>query len=421
MANEAYFPGIPETDKVKNSQYVIINNEKTGKPDKIRLDKFITNLNLTTDTTPTNNITSVTYSEAQTLITNSGLIAGEHYLISDKADAGIILLAVSTNQFSLEGQGIFLNPDFQNVYGSNVGVWHSGLVGLVLGTSVVIWDGLHYESVTGAVGTAPSGDVVNWVLVPKSAADYIEEVDFILYDFDNDAIFERHDKRGNKWNPSYITSFQAGNDQTLGNVVSHQSDVNIINQRGLITNNTFAGTNNGYLIADNNFTGFFRNNYLKDTNITIEGTATVEVCNIQLTSGSIVFETGVLHQNKTINDLGSTFEADLDMDDAAIYTANQLTIPTTLNYIGIFTLRNNGAVTIDKITNLPSTHKVRFYVQAGNSKLFSHTTITNPAVDLLVSDAAAINIIVGRADGSDFIEYELSGRKNRRYNAVIAA
>jgi hypothetical protein len=109
------------------------------------------------------------------------------------------------------------------------------------------------------------------------------------------------------------------------------------------------------------------------------------------------------------------------MDSLSIYTGTQLIIPTNLNYVGVFTIINNTGQTITKIVNLPASHKVRFYVENGNTQLFSHTTIANPAVNLLVSDAAAVNTIVGRADGSDFIEYELSGRKNRRYNAVIAA
>lgn len=56
-----------------------------------------------------------TYSEILTLKNNSDLVPGQKYLISDKADTGIILESTTHNEFLTTALGGFLNPDYQNV------------------------------------------------------------------------------------------------------------------------------------------------------------------------------------------------------------------------------------------------------------------------------------------------------------------
>jgi hypothetical protein len=129
------------------------------------------------------------------------------------------------------------------------------------------------------------------------------------------------------------------------------------------------------------------------------------------------------YEGKSIVGNYSDFPATLDMTDGEDYdlASTTLTIPTNNKYIGIFTLNNNAGATITKIVNIQTYLKTRFYVESGNTQLFSHETIATASANELVSDAAAINTIVGRINGSDFIEYEKSGTLNRRYNAVILA
>lgn len=366
-------------------------------------------------------IIPVTYAEAQTLITNSSLEEGNHYFLSDKADAGILLLAVTTNQFSLEGQGVFLRPDFQNTYLNNVGGWHSGLAGLVANTSVTIWNGLQYTNLTGVVGTAPDGDLVNWAVIPKTNLTYIQEIDFILYDFVGDSIIEINDKRNNKIvTAQAVENFQFGNDSVRNNTVISNGLLSCINQRGVVINNVVES--NGALVLSElhegtiRFCSFIANQVNGDLDAGIEYTE----CYFDLIF-NITLVPSVSQIDKKISKNESTFEIDLDMTDGADYTlaTTTLDITTDRNYFGIFNLLNNTGQTISKISNLPSTHKSRFYVENGNTQLFNHNTIIGAVANMLVSDAAAINTITGRINGSDLIEYEKAGNLNRRYNAVI--
>jgi len=107
------------------------------------------------------------------------------------------------------------------------------------------------------------------------------------------------------------------------------------------------------------------------------------------------------------------------MANVSFFSAGTLTIPAFLNYVGEFTLINNSGQNIDKIVNLPTNHKTsKFKVEAGNTQTFSHTAIGSSVADNLVSDAATTNSIIGRANGSDVIEYEKSGTLNLRTNIV---
>ena len=109
------------------------------------------------------------------------------------------------------------------------------------------------------------------------------------------------------------------------------------------------------------------------------------------------------------------------MSLAPVFNAGRLTVPSALNYAGVITLINNGGQTITKIDDTSAVHVIRYIVETGLSQTFSHTAIGVAAADDLVSDAAAANIIVGRANGGDFIEYERTGNLNVRTNAAIMA
>lgn len=445
MAEHIYYPAISETDKVKLIQYLLINNERSGTPDKIQIQKFISQLGLATlddinNALPDSYI-SVTYAEAETLIDNEEIIPGTHYLITDKADEGIMLLGVTTTNFSLEGQGIFLNPDYQDVsdptgifdytginFDTNQGIWTvTNEGGTYAPGDLVIWNGLHYQVTfdqpSDLDGTGPGVDA-NYILLPKSEPNvgYVKEVDFILYDFINDSIIYRADKRGNICESSTsVNRMQWGNDNVYSNHCLNESNLDIINNRGEIVNNSTIG--NSRVIVGNTNVQTITNNIFKGNSSITANFATGSLLNCYIENNTPIVLEDISHSSKKYDHLGSNFTSTLDMTDLQDYIAGTqiLTIPASKHYVGIFTLNNNTGQLIEEIVNMPTNHLVRFYVQAGNDQDFVHNNVAGALANELVSDAAATNTIVGRTNGSDYIEYRRSGNLNRRENLVILA
>lgn len=374
-------------------------------------------------------VVPITYAEAQTAITNSTLVAGTHYKLTDKADGGIILLAVALNQFSLEGQGIFLNPDFQGVgvLGADIkGVWYVGGEASWVNGDIVFWDGLHYEVTdSGAFDgiNNPDTNVAAYTLLTKSIVNgYIEEVDFILYDFANDGIIRRIDKRGNDVGKRSVSTFQWGNNDVERNEeTSH--NFNCINQRGYIRDNIIKGN---LIRINNTHEGEVSNCELAGDGIiyaNFNSSTYMSNCRIY-SSLNITFDSTSIYENKEINSLRSNFEAELDMTDGDDYTAatDTLTIPTNLNYVGIFNLVDCAAQPIVKIANLPGVGEIEFRVAtAADTVVFTNTAIGLAVADNLVADVVGINTLTGRLSGDDFIRYRKSGTLNVRTTGSIMA
>lgn len=373
-------------------------------------------------------VISITYANAAIQANKCALIPGAHYLITDRADLGIMLLAVTPCSFSLEGEGIFLNTDYQRAgdysgvpaFNSIFGVWTAAIDAVVVNGDIVFWDGLHYETTdsTSVDGTEPSVNILAYTLLAKAGTNfgYIEEVDFILYDFANDVILERNDKRNNKIASfDTIATFQWGNNNVVNNTAVSGGYYLILNQIGIVASNFVESAGSLYLNQEHEgsiISCTFKGNQV-DGNLDA-GESCIE-CSFDLIN-NITLDPKVSSIGKKISKNESTFEATIDA-----FAAGVITIPTELNYVGIFTLDNATSSTITKIVNLPTTHKVRFYAKAGKTQLFSHAAVVGAILDQLVSDAAATNTITGRTNGSDFIEYERAGNLNRRYNAVILA
>lgn len=393
-------------------------------------------------------VVTVTYTEAETLIndyiagTGVGLVAGTHYKLSDKADKGIVLLAISPSKFALEGQGIFLNPDFQNVgdysstpipYLSTRGVWSFSLESdpSFDNGSIVFWNGLHYIVIDdGGFDTtdpATNGDAYE-ILVKSVANGYIEEVDFILYDFVNDVILERQDKRGNKVANYVNNSFQWGTDRVANNIISNSASYTCINQRGVIIANTLLET--VIISTDNTNEGTITGNLFKGSPfLTINkalGTFMLN-CDIYLTDNIVfgyTFNINSTDIGKQFTSLGSTFETTLDMDDVSFYDAgtDTLTVPIDLNYIGLINLLNCAANPILKITNLPNVGEVEFKVATpADTVVFTNTAIGLAVANNLVADVVGVNTLTGRTNGNDFIRYRKSGTLNVRTTGSIMA
>lgn len=377
-------------------------------------------------------ITSVSYSILEAARSASLLTVGDLYLITDKGDAGIIVDVSAPNRISLRAKGLFLVPDFQNIgtytttplaKATNRGVWSlSQQTGApFVDGDIVFWGGIMYQVIDDALFDTNSPDLnasAYEALTKNVTNGYILEADAIIYNFVDDSITERRDKRRNI--TGLIDNFQWGNDEVYGNK-DINSTLYCINQRGRLRNNTFEGSSD--IIVDETFTNILQRNYFNGATVYFNAATqnTIEAC-IFSNISTITISTNVGYYNKQIDAIHSTFDAYLDMNDGAVFSANRLTIPLVLDFIGQFTLVGNTGQTISKIRELPIGHRVsRFYVEAGLNQNFQHTAVATAIADELCADAVSLNVIVGRADGADFIEYERSGIINVRTNIVKLA
>jgi len=453
MPNDIYYPQLQEHNNAKNTQYFILNHPSTGRAIKIKIEDFFNTVGqllpdqtnhageyLSTDGTnaywtSASNIllVEITWNDLRALRNTNTLVPGVFYKITDRADAGIIIQATGINTLSLNGIGLFLNPDFQDLgdYSglltpkeNNKGVWflagQSG-GGAFTKSDTVFWNGLMYQVIDDSMFDTNSPDVntdAYQVLTKSITNGYILEADTVMYDFDSDTFIERKDKLGNVICGSGV-NFQWGNNAVSNNIDPFENFI-CINQRGNINENicysassvTFSELYNGSVI--NCYFGV--NSYVE-----FKDTCQIEQCKYD-NSSLIIFENNDTFTQKEIDKLHSTFDYDLDLSNSSIYASNKITIPTNLNYIGIFNLVNNNGKTFNKIANLSTVHKItRFIIAAGNNQTFSHTAVGVAVTDNLISDAATSNTIFGRANGNDFIEYERSGNFNIRTNIVKLA
>lgn len=294
------------------------------------------------------------------------LPGGQYIIISDKADSGIALTAITATAFSLSGHASYFNADFQNAgdysgiagYAGWLGQWHSGLAAVAI-NKVAIYNCLHYKNLTGAVGTAPSGDAVNWVVLAKSATNgYIEEIDAIEYDFANDYITKRADKRGNSLSDDDTTAsgtialFQWGNDAVLGNVVTDGGILSCLNNRGNIQYNNLtssgsltASTNSGTIVQNSINSGVFTvtsNTGTIENNIVNGGTFTAAS-----NSGTITHNHINAESTLTATSNSGTIESNILSEGTITATTNAGTIlQNTLNADATITANLNGGVSV---------------------------------------------------------------------------
>ena len=376
----------------------------------------------------------------------AGTLSIGKYLITDRADQGVVLdvfndangnISVSKN-----GSGIYLVNDYGNVgdYSGvasytgiplgtvNHEVWESSMEAGLSDGDILFWDGYHYQVISTAAfaGTSPSATPLAYEILPKNIAEsltfgYIKNTDRIVYDVISDIFSERADSLGNLVKmDNAIDGFQWGNPDVskcnilagVYNCINQKGQISSITivagdslitsdntHKGIITHNTFGGEVT--LILNMNSTFSFSSNYFYDT------------------VNSFIIDGTVNHTNKTYDNGYSTFDGEADM--SVDFAAGVLTVPLAINYAGVITLNNNTGQTITKIAATFAVKKRKYIVEAGNSQTFSHTAIGVAVAENLVSDAAAANIVVGRANGGDFIEYERLGNLNVRSNAAIMA
>jgi hypothetical protein len=477
-------------------------------------------------------VTSLTNAQMLALIAANTVSAGQSYLITDAtySNGGVVVQGLTANTISLQGSGLFLNADYQAVgnysgvsgFHSALGLWSIDVQSVTIGDCVV-WNNFNYKNLTGAWGTAPDTDSVNWVVLTKSVTNgYILEGDFVKYNVTTNKVIYRADKRGNQVelveiSINSLTAFQWGRDAATRNVVSSQGYMNCTNSNCTYTSNVVtqlgfivdvtqkvgAGSvlrntieNQGSLnifynkgqISDNiikdnaSSIGFIgatktidtlviiqsniltggsilsydsligstlisRNNLENGGTLTLNTINSAEIsfcsigysglqitgasvgskimnCSFQNASSVVIASLTTIINGKTISNGFSDFETSLDMSDVAIYNlaSKTLTIPTAFSYCGIFTLTNTSSYIIKKIVNTSSFHNSTFKPNNAQIVSFEHTLVSSAVANDLLCDApSSTNILTGRTNGCDFIEYQNSGNLLLRFNLVVVA
>jgi hypothetical protein len=219
---------------------------------------YIATLNYSGSTPLPTGFIEVTYLELLALINANTIIPNGDYLLLDAnyGNAPIIptkvyLKGITTNEVTTSGQGIFFNADYQtqgNYSGitgfvAQLGIWDSGLAPVL--NDVVIWNNFHFKNITGANGvTNPVTDTTNWLQLALSITNgYIQEIDSVVYNIQQNSIFSRLDERLNyvEAGSSSFNLFKWGSDAIFSNNLSADSSVNNCNTeiQGDFFNNTF--------------------------------------------------------------------------------------------------------------------------------------------------------------------------------------
>jgi hypothetical protein len=283
---------------------------------------------------------------------------------------------------------------------------------------VVFWGGIHYQVADASQidGTNPATNMDAYVVAgfaKSTTIGYIEEVDLVHYDFDGNKIIFRADKRGNRVQCQFASFefFQWGNDDVYTNIVNNECVFDIVNQRGEIGDNTLNGyctvrCNNTHIsyMGGNTFSGGIT--YYANFTTGSMAACVLNPSTSAGTSPDITFLPTDNYNGFVLAGTESTFEATVDMSDAAVYAGTVLTLPLQYkNYIGILKLENADTSSIDEIVNAPK--RVRYYAKIGESYDFVFQSLGTLSSRLLIRDSGAGTLtVVGRNLGKDYLEFE---------------
>lgn len=226
---------------------------------------------------PPNSIISITRVGILALQAAGTIIPEQRYLITDSASgvvSGIIVIGRPDGKgVYTKANGQFLNADFQMTgnytgvintppeinFDSIYGVWSSAQeeVEIKINGQVVIWNNFHYilQKKSNMNGMDPATNPDAYYLLAKTFANvgYIEVWDEVDYDFDNDIIIFRYDKRGNKINTNSLNIFDWGSFRVANIVQNGDSYMNVQNCWGM---SSISGVDN----SRNSIINFNQNN-----------------------------------------------------------------------------------------------------------------------------------------------------------------
>jgi hypothetical protein len=202
-------------------------------------------------------IIALTYAQLLTNITNSTLIAGQMYSITNAIfiqttgeTTSVFLTATSTNNLGSAGHGLFYNADYQGTgnysgvsgFVAQLGIWKGSLTPVI--GDVVIWNNFHYKNISGN-NSIPNLNPLDWTLLTKSATTgYIIEICSIEYNLTTNSIIQRSDLRENVIQNNIATYLTLGFEGfQFFQWGSNNTKSNNVNSEGAIQNcNNFAST-----------------------------------------------------------------------------------------------------------------------------------------------------------------------------------
>ncbi len=144
-------------------------------------------------------MTTILRADLVTLLAGGGAAPDQSFFVIDVGDAGFITRSINTTTLVARGDYIALVKDWQNTTGSFGGVWHPNMSAPIINRFYMFGSGL-YRSLTGAIGTEPQTDVVNWVLATPSTnpTQFLQEIHTAEVDMSDGFIFYRVDRRNNE-------------------------------------------------------------------------------------------------------------------------------------------------------------------------------------------------------------------------------
>lgn len=302
----------------------------------------------------------LTNSQMLELISNGTVDAGTYYKITNpiNADEGVIVQGIVTNANpSLQGSGIFLNADYQNVgdysgvsgYAGNLGIWSSIIQTVVVG-NIVIWNNRHWKNLTGVWGSAPDTDSTNWLLLAKSTTNgYIREVDFIKYNVNTNLVIYRADRRLNEVEYLYpiidaISVFQWGRDVVKDNKVFSASSMQCTNSYCSFIGNHLTNESGLVDVSNINSLGYEVKGNTLTSNSTIDITSNI---------GSIAYNT-LNKSSMTITTNNANIDNNFLSSESIInvtINADNIT-KNTLNRGGITVNDNRGSIIENSLNSL---------------------------------------------------------------------
>jgi hypothetical protein len=374
-------------------------------------------------------ITNITYA-ALSALKDAGTMAVGYYRITDVADDGVIIFAASSSELSTDGIGIFLDPDFQGIgeYPSGLytqlGIWHAGLSPSLL-TEMCIWNGVHWVYAGG--GNSEPGTDVNWTEFTKadqiagSNLGYIRVDDFVTFDFENNAITRRVDKRGNDVRGAYnYQTFQWGDNDVSNNTII--GTVNCLNSvcasiKGNIIENNIS-LNLNVLPVD----ATFDNNYICNSDslgssaflVTLNPAFTIFsgnkmhcVANTDFTSSTQSGITG-----KSLIGSISTFEEQFDLNGGT-----EIDISGSFSYLGVIQVQDNSLST-PTVANLTTIIGLNFNIDRVFKIIPDICQAAQPLILRVNNGIGSYNIYCTssdkllRAEKGDWLEFSFQTRNN---------
>ena len=220
---------------------------------------------------------------------------------------------------------------------------------------IVIWGGTHWKNLLGNIGSEVDMfnlDVTNW---QKITTNLVVEYDTIEYDYSNDLIIARKDKRGNeisaswlikyRWDNSGVKVFKWGDDNTNLNI-SNQGYFESVNSLGYFNCNNLASgayitSNNlasGAYITSNNLASgaYITSNSLADNaNFRYNALNNNAYFASNILASDASFYTNTLNNNANFNSNILTSDASFNYNtlaNDANFNSNRLESNTTFNH-----------------------------------------------------------------------------------------